>query len=213
MKKLSSNNLDLLPTPIQLKSLCQSIATLEAILSPDWQDRYYTYNKDWAKDEECCQMRDGSGDEMFILFRKTGIVINGFAHESSFQDKDLITKDLPKEFHAFIFGAPVASTGTTFCIWTVEGNKQWTNNKNALKQENSYDGSEELLELFDGNPETFHQWVEEYYDLENLSLDIVKQVYKHTPISKKIINQLNPALKDIKQLKEDLEEIGYEYTI
>jgi hypothetical protein len=213
MKKLSSNNLDLLPPPIELKKLCQSIATLEAIISPNWEDRYYSYNKDWAKDEECCSMRDGSGDEMLILFTKQGTVINGFAHESPFQDKDLITKDLPKEFHTFIFGEPVASIGTTFCIWTIEENKRWVNNKKVLLQENFYDGSEELLEVLDGKPESFQQWAEEYYELESLSLDVITQIYKHSPITKEILQELNPALEDIKQLKDDLKEIAYEYKL
>lgn len=213
MEKLSSNNLDLLPNLMQLKSLCQSIATLEAILSPNWEYRYYSYNKDWAKDKEFCQMRNGSGDEMLILFTKTGAVINGFAHESSFRDKDFITKDLPKEFQAFIFGEPVASIGTSFCIWTIEENKEWANNKKVFKLENFYDGSEELLELFDGKPETFHQWAEDYYELENLPLDIVKQIYEQAPITAEIVHQLNPALDDLNQLKKDLEEIGYTYKV
>ncbi|MFT5645390.1 MAG: hypothetical protein ACI976_000060 [Aureispira sp.] len=213
MEKLSSNNLDLLLNSIQLKSLCQSIATLEAIISPNWEYRYYSYNKDWAKDEDFCQMRNGSGDEMLILFTKTGTVINGFAHESSFRDKDFITKDLPKEFQAFIFGEPVASIGTTFCIWNLESDTKWISNKKELKDKNLYDGSEELLELFDGKPETFHQWAEDYYELENLPLALVKQIYDHAPITAEIVHQLNPALDDLEQLKKDLEEIGYAYKV
>jgi hypothetical protein len=213
MKKLSSKNLDLLPNPIQLKRLCQAIAALEAILSPDWQYRYYSYNKNWAKDEAFCQMRDGSGDEMLILFTNTGAVINGFAHESSFQDKAAITKNLPTEFQTFIFGEPVASIGTTFCIWNPESDTKWISNKKELKDKNIYDGSDELLELLDGKPETFHQWAEDYYELENLSLGLVKQIYEQTPITAEIIHQLNPALDDLNQLKKDLEEIDYAYKL
>lgn len=158
-------------------------------------------------------MRNGSGDEMLILFTKTGAVINGFAHESSFRDKAAITKDLPKEFQTFIFGEPVASIGTSFCIWMIEENKEWANNKNILKQEDFYDGSEELLELLDGKPEIFHLWAEDYYELENLPLDLVKQLYEQTPITAEIIHQLNPTLDDLEQLKEDLEGIGYAYKL
>lgn len=208
MTKLSSNNLELLPSPIELKQLCQSIATLEAILSPNWEYRYYSYNKDWAKEEECCQMRNGSGDELFILFGKTGTVINGFAHESAFQDKAKITANLPEEFHAFIFGEPIASIGTTFCMWNLEGKQKWENNKQDL-----LDGSEELLKLLDGKAESFHQWAEDYYELENLNLELVQQIYKHAPITKQIVQQLNPSLTDIKLLKEDLEEIAYEHKL
>jgi hypothetical protein len=213
MKKLSNNNLDLLSNSTQLKPLCQAIATLEAILSPNWEYRYYSYNKNWAKDEECCQMRNGSGDELFILFGKTGTVINGFAHESSFRDKAAITKGLPKEFHAFIFGEPVASVGTTFCIWNLVSENKWIANKKELKDNKFYDGSEELLELLDGNPTSFCEWAEDYYELENLNTDLVKEIYKHTPITKEIIKQLNPVLADLGQLKEDLEEIGYPYKL
>lgn len=207
MKKISSNYLDLLPNPIQLKGLCKTLATLEAIISPEWDYRYYSYNKDWAVGETCCQMRNGSGDEMLILFKKEGTVINGFAHESSFQDKDKITKSLPKEFHDFIFGEPVASIGTTFCIWNLEGNKQWVAEAHKLRN----DGSEELLELLDGKPETFYQWAKEYYDLVHLNLNVISQIYNQVPITREIVTQLNPDLEAFNQLKKDLEEIGYDY--
>lgn len=208
MEKLSSNNLAALPRPTQLKHLCQSLAALEAILSPSWEYRYYSYNKNWAKDEECCTMRNGSGDEMLILFTKTGTIINGFAHENTCRDKDLITKNLPEVFDSFIFGEPVASIGTTFCIWAIEENQEWISNKLGIK-----DGSTELLELLDGKPETFQQWAIDYYELENLNLDIIKQIYEHNPITKELIQALNPTLEDFQQLKEDLEEIGYEYKL
>jgi hypothetical protein len=213
MKKPSSSKLDLLPHPTQLKQLCQAIAALEAILSPNWEYRYYSYNKDWAKDEECCQMRNGSGDEFFILFGKTGTLINGFAHESNFRDKAAITKGLPNEFHAFIFGEPVASTGTTFCIWNLDAENKWIANTKELKDDNSYDGSEELLELLDGNPASFCAWAEDYYELEDLNAALIKQIYKQAPITIEIVKQLNPSLDDLNQLKEDLEEIGYAYRL
>lgn len=75
------------------------------------------------------------------------------------------------------------------------------------------DGSTELLELLDGKPKTFQQWAIDYYELENLNLDIIKQIYEHNPITKELIQALNPTLEDFQQLKEDLEEIGYEYKL
>lgn len=63
-------------------------------------------------------MRNGQGDELLILFRNDGCVINGMAHEYYPKDKAKLTIELPQIYHGFIFGEPVHSTGTTFCIWT-----------------------------------------------------------------------------------------------
>ena len=82
MSEISTEKLNLLPKPFVLRQICKSISALEAILSQDWQDRYYSYQKDWSDKEEVCEMRNGQGGQMLILFTKEGTCINGFAHES-----------------------------------------------------------------------------------------------------------------------------------
>jgi hypothetical protein len=52
-----------LPPPEQLRRLCQSLAMLDAIFSPEWQYRLYSFNSRWAKGEMMASMRDGQGDE------------------------------------------------------------------------------------------------------------------------------------------------------
>ena len=71
-------------------------------------------------------LRNGSGEEMHVLFREDGCAINGFAHEYEEKDKGKLTDKVPAIFNEFIFGEPVTSIGTTFCLWTTE-NIQWTN--------------------------------------------------------------------------------------
>ena len=75
--------LSILPDVESLKKLSQSLAMLDAILSPDWEDRYYSFNSKWGKNEMTASMTDGSGDDYFILFNSQGAIIKGFAHESS----------------------------------------------------------------------------------------------------------------------------------
>ena len=143
----STENLNLIPKPEDLQKLCKSISALEAIISPEWEYRYYSYQKDWSESEEFCEMRNGQGDQMLIVFSKDGNCINGFAQESemngwknipiedkkSFMDKLFGSKketktvltqeiqsgvvtELPQVFNEFVFGEPVKSIGTTFCI-------------------------------------------------------------------------------------------------
>jgi hypothetical protein len=82
MNKPSTANLKLIPNPTELKRICKSIATLEAIICQEWESRHYSYQKSWGKNEELCEMRNGQGDQVLILFSNVGVCINGFAHES-----------------------------------------------------------------------------------------------------------------------------------
>ena len=154
-------------------------------------------------------MRNGSGDQMLILFRQDGCVINGFAHEYQQQEKEKLTKDLPSIFDEFIFGEPVKTIGTTFCVWTTE-NKDWRTGQ----IENYEDNSDELLSIFDGNPQTYVDWATEYFDesfIESgIPLETVTEIYSGKALTKEIILELNPEIEDFEELKNELKEIGYD---
>jgi hypothetical protein len=82
VKKVSTKNLGLLPKGKEFQNICKSISALEAIICPEWEYRYFSYDKDWIESEEICEIRNGLGDQLLILFSNTGIVINGFVHGS-----------------------------------------------------------------------------------------------------------------------------------
>lgn len=234
---LSTENLDNLPKPNDLQRICMSISALEAIISPEWEYRYYSYQKDWGEGEEFCEMRDGQGDQMLILFTKNGICINGFAHESqmngwkqiqieekkSFKEKLFGTKNelktelrqeifngvldsLPEVFNEFIYGEPVKSIGTTFCIWSIEND--WKIGEIKLPNDNYKDGSKDLLQLLDGQAKTYKNWAEEYYEKE-FKIELIESVYAGNPISKELVLELNSEIEDLEALRTELVEIGF----
>ena len=248
MNIISTENLKLLPKTKNLQNLCKSISVLEAIICQDWEYRYYSYQKKWSETEEFCEMRNGQGDQMLILFSEKGTCINGFAHESKMNGwkkipinekksffKKIIEKksepktktiqdiwngildDLPNDFKDFIFGEPVKSIGTTFCIWNIKPNNDWEIGKIEYPKDNYKDGSKDLLKLLDGNPITYKNWAEEYYEeeIENgkLKIELVEKIYNGIKITKEIVLEINPNLEDFNQLKLDLTEIGYEYEL
>jgi len=212
MNKLSTQNLDLIPSPTELKQICKSISALEAIISPAWSNRYYSYQKNWSETEEFCEMGDGSGDQMLILFKSNNIAINGFAHESTMIGQEEILLNVPTVFHDFIFGEPVKSIGTSFCILQTESDTEWQIGNIQFSTDNYKDGSEELLQLLDGKPFTYKNWAEEYYERE-IKLNLVERIYNGELITREVVAQLNPELDDFEKLKLDLNEIGYEYEL
>jgi len=208
IKMISTKKIYLLPDRRKLQTICKSISVLDAILSQNWGYRYYSYNAKWAENEEFFEMRDGSGNQILILFRPDGCVINGFAHESQQQEKGLLTQDLPSIFDEFIFDEPVKTIGTTFCIWTTE-EKKWQ----VGQIENYEDNSAKMLWIFDGNPQTYLDWATDYFEESfketGIPLETVSKIYAGQTLTEEMVLRIVEDIEDWEQLKSDLIEIGY----
>lgn len=213
---ISTANIQDLPAIASVQQICKATAVLDAIICPDWEYRYYSYDKKWSKTEECFQTNNGEGDEMHILFSKDGCVINGFAHElydfdAKLPAKEKLTKDLPAVFDSFINGEPVQSIGTTFCIWST--GSEWEQGE----LEHNEDGSDEMLDIMDGNPQTYIDWASEYfvesYKESGIPLETVTSIYNGETLTKEMVLSIVHDVEDWKQLKKDLKEIGYPHSL
>src|SRR5689334_10660936 len=80
---LSTATPEQLPGIENLRRLTQSIAMLDAIICPEWEYRFYSYNSKWGVGEQMASMRNGCGDHWFLLFDLNGAALVGFAHEYS----------------------------------------------------------------------------------------------------------------------------------
>jgi hypothetical protein len=207
----STTNYAGLPSAAALQRLAQSLAVLDAINSPDWEYRYYSYNPEWAPGEAVLEMRDGEGDEMLVLFRAEGCVINGFLHEYDQPEKAQVIRGLPDVFDSFLLEEPINSLGTTFCLWYTPAHG-WQRGV----VENEDDGSEELLYIFDNDPATYAEWATEYYlDETNrrpLTAAAVAPIYHHEVLTKAMVLAINEELEDWVALAAELQEIGYPYN-
>ncbi|QKG51372.1 hypothetical protein [Hymenobacter sp. BRD67] len=203
---LSTTDYTALPPAADLQRLCQALAALDAVNSPDEEYRYFSYNPEWSENEAAFELNDGEGDQLLVLFRPEGCVMNGFLAGYDQPDKALATHGLPAAFEEFMFGEPVASIGTTFCLWytPVQG---W--------QGGAADGSEELLFMLDNQPATYAAWATEYYteetDKKPVSASAVAPVYRHEVLTRARVLALVDELEDWPQLAADLQQIGYPY--
>jgi len=184
---------------------------LDAIFAEEWIDRYYSFQSKWSDTEEFFEMRNGEGDQVLILFQKDGCVINGMTHEYYPKDKNKLVNGLPDKYHEFIFGEPVNSIGTTFCIWT-NTNSKWT----VGEITDLNDGSSEVLNIFDCNPQTYFNWATDYFGIEfqdeNSVLNSIKQIYQGDTLTKAMIYSINKEFKHWQQLTDDLKEINYAFN-
>ena len=188
---------------------------LDAILSPDWEFRYYSFNSRWSEGNEMASMRNGSGDDYFCLFNKSGAILKGFAHESLMSPYRLnptsiwpgVMDNIPGEFANFLAEPAFSMEDTTFCIWRLRSDPAWQTGKVAFPDGPDPDGSKELLSILDGKSVSYKTWAEDYYEIP-VTLKAVTQIYAHQPLTPKLVRALNEDVS-LEQLQDDIKVIGY----
>jgi hypothetical protein len=211
MTLISTQDLTRLPHVAGLCDLLQSMAMLDAILCPEWEYRYYSFNARWGDGELMGSMRNGQGDDFFALFNTYGCFLKGFGHDSPITASGIDPAEhyrgIPPEFTSCLTEPAFKVSEVTFCIWQSFANSQWTHSPVALPSGDDPDGSLYLLSPLDGNPETYWQWAASYYT-RDVPLHAVKAIYERQRLTDDLVSALNSELRS-RQLRDDIGEIGY----
>lgn len=211
MKLISTRDLSLLPEVHTLKKLLQSMAVLDALLCPEWQYRYYSFDANWSDHASLGSMRNGQGDDFFALFNSHGCFLKGFVHDAPGAESPIdygkYYSGLAEEFHDCLQEPALETTVVSFCIWRNIRDSKWKQAPLALLPGHDPDGSLSLLSILDGNPETYRQWAESYYERE-VSSDSVKIIYQHHKLTDELIRTLNTDLC-LSDIQEEVQSIGY----
>ena len=210
---ISTRDLSELPDLRGFRRLTRALATLDAILSPEWEYRYYSFNSHWADGEMMASMRDGSGDHWFALLSSAGVALHGLAHEAPIfrpgKPWPGIFESLPTEFHENLLRQPAFETEhSTFCIWRRSADAQWSCGPIELPPlVHDPDGSEDLLSILGGQSQRYVEFARDYYEVDIAPGD-VGAIYRHDPLTNALVRRLNPGV-DLESLADDLNEIGY----
>ncbi len=216
---ISTRDLSRLPDVARLRATFQSMALLDAIIMPECEYRYYSFEANISPDGSISigSMRNGSGDDLHAIFGRTGCLIRGFAHE---YEMSPYAEDPPKVFPGVLDDVPnefadcLAAMHSdwwrdiTFCIWRRHSDSGWQHGQIVFPELPDPDGSEFLLSAYDGRPETYHAWAEEYYEPKKLRLATVRWVFEHRPLSEEIVRELNPD-RTLAELADELHQIDY----
>ena len=194
---------------------------LDAILCPDRQFRYHSYDAGWGDGQEAAWMSNGSGDEYAVLFSPAGVCLRGFDHESSlspYARDDLsawpgVIDDVPEAFRPFVdsgrdeWGVPAV----TACLWRTAADVAWRHgvvDGPDGPPSGADDGASYVFELLtDPTPENYREFAEHYYEVP-VDLAAVQHIYAARPLTDDVVASLRTDLS-LAELKEDLDAIGY----
>jgi hypothetical protein len=207
---ISTRDLSELPDVPGLIRLNQSLATLDAILCPEWEFRYFSFNSHWEPGQQLGLMRNGEGDDWLILFSPAGAILKGFVHKSPMAAKAPwpgLFEGVPGAFETFLEEPAFSRDATTFCIWRLYEDTAWKLGNVELPEGRDPDGSAMLLSYLDGQPSSYKRWGDEYFG-QPINAGAIERIYRHVPLNPSLVSALNPEI-NYRELCGEVEEIGY----
>lgn len=187
-----------LPEIGKLRSGFQSLAMLDAILSPEWEYRYFSFNAHWAEGQAMASLRDGTSDEAFFLFHDAGVAGKIFTKELAAPPGSVL-RQVPDLFQDFKSELAFSLDAITCCLWRAADADNW-----------SMAPEMELvpwLGFATDGPSYYQAWATEYYEME-VSLRSVERLFRHEPLTPELVSTLHPSL-GFESLLDDGKEIGY----
>ena len=190
-----------LRAPADLERICKGLAALDTMLQDDWEYRYYSFDKAWntKRKERMASMRNGSGDEWFIVFSPSGVFVKAFWHEYETEDADVIFEGLPAKLAqnrkepAFWADGDDALTFGGF-----HDGKKWTLRGNAKPMKDD-------LAILTGEAKHYRAYAKQVHEID-VPLDAIDEVLGGKKPDAKLAARINSDCT-FADLKDDLAEI------
>jgi len=189
-----------LKDPQELERICKGLAALDAIVCEDRESRAYSFDAAWSvkKKLRLASMRNGSGDDWFLVFATGGAFFKSFWHEYPRGKPEEIYEGLGASLEPQLREPAFSMDAVTFggffdgAKWTLRGNPK------PLAGE---------LPLLDADAAAYCAYARAVFEV-----DLPEAVVAHVLAGKSLDTKLVARLSDqrtLAELKADLAEIGY----
>lgn len=192
----------MLPHPDEIRQKLQSLAMLDAIVMPDWELRYFSFNSQWSPGEMMGSLRDGEGSEFFFLFNETGVAAKIYCKDYSLEADTAAAMlgGIPLDFSSFLNEAAFNLDVATCYLWRRKEDHSWSVAPRDIVE------IPFLAFVYDwGN--YYLNWSASYYEL-GLNVNSIEAILRHQPLTENLIKSLNPDA-ELEAIVADANQIGY----
>jgi hypothetical protein len=186
------------PDPRTLGNRAMALAMLDAIICPEFQYRYFSFDAAWGDDEQMGAMRNGDGDHWFLHLSDAGAVIKGFVRELPHTDARTmalqVQRSVPDAFDAFLHEPSFEMDVVSYCYWQRSSERAWSKVTHPeARMAQCYDGSEDFLSILLAPADCYYDYATDYFECEP-PLASIEHIYAHAPLTAAIVKSLNPQL-------------------
>ena len=198
-------NINQLPSIEKVIEISQSLAMLDAILMPDWEYRYFSFNKEWNINQYMASMRDGEGSHYYILFdlvNKTSCCL-GKIYDNELPNNKEIHSQIKtlKNFNKFLDEVAFENIDASFYFYYSYETNHWE----VVPSTDNIP----FLGMMKDKEKAYISWAEKYYEVK-IDRDTVTKIFNFIPLDDNMIANLNPNIT-AHEILEDIKEIGYPY--
>ena len=212
---ISTKNLSSIGDIDDLKRLLQSLAVLDLIMCTEKSHRSYSFNNLLGENEQVGVMQRENGDSFHAWFTKNGCFFRGNKHDSKMSSClntpkkpwQGIYTGVPDTFKRALSEPSFSIDDVSFCFWRQYSDEGWKIGEVEFAEGVDPDGSIVLLDILNGNPGDYQDFVEEFYE-EDIPLLPIRHIYAHKLITDSVLEYLNPKVS-LCAIENDLKEIGY----
>jgi hypothetical protein len=195
-----------------LGNRAMALAMLDAIICPEFQYRYFSYDANWGDDEQVAVMRNGDGDHWFLHISKSGAALKGYVQELPRGEARAmaieVQRRVPEQFRAFLHEPAFAMDAVSYFYWRRASDLAWSKVDHpdpALAQWS--DGSEDFLSILLAPASCYYDYATDYFECEP-PLASIEHIYALAPLTAAIVKSLNPQMT-LAQARAAAEAIGY----
>ena len=203
------------PDPRTLGNRAMALAMLDAILCPEFEYRYFSFDAAWGDDEQMASMRNGEGDHWFLHLSDCGAALKGFVKELPRGEARamarLVQRSVPAEFGAFLHEPAFSMDSVSYCFWRRSGDRAWSKVAHPdAGLEHWTDGSADYLSILLAPASCYYDYATDYFECEP-PLASIEHIYAMAPLSGAIVKSLNPQLS-LAEAQASAAAIGYPWV-
>lgn len=210
------------PDAATLRDRSRALAMLDAIVSPEWEYRYYSFDPRWSPGEGMASMRDGNGNDYAVVFSPAGAYVQACDHESPVSAYrtspptlwpglfDSVPEVFLKQVQEPAFADHNGLPRATVCLWRQSTDAEWHCGDVRVPDQDmdDADGAQWLLGILcDGTGEEYRAHAEEVHELR-VDRAAVDHIYALRPLTQAIVSAINPDVR-LADLAADIEQTGY----
>jgi hypothetical protein len=187
-----------LPDLCAIRQRAMALAMLDAIICPEIEYRYFSFEPAWRAGEQLAAMRNGDGDEWFLHLGPAGAAIKGLAHALPRDGQRALAREvrrqLPTGFASFLDEPAFSMHAVGFCYWRGVDDRLWRRVGHPYAEmADENDGSADFLSILLAPASCYQEYASDYFECD-APLASIEHIYAHLPLSAAVVHSLNPQL-------------------
>jgi hypothetical protein len=174
-----------------------ALAMLDAIICPESEYRYFSFDAAWGSDQQVASMSNGDGDHWFLYLGAAGAAIKGFVSEMPCEPRAMarqVKRSVPSEFSALLDKPEFMMDSVSYCYWRRAGEPAWSQVAHPDAGLDDWsDGSADYLSILMAPASCYFDYASEYFECEP-PLASIEHLYAHSPLTPAIVESLNPRM-------------------